>query len=368
MRGMQADTHAIILAGGSGTRLRPLTYARRKELVPLLGRPLLEHRFLNLREHGVRDVVMACAAGVREIEQHFGDGEALGLRIRYVYEERPLGSGRAVKHAARAAGARGTIVVCNGDVLTNIDLSAMLARHHETGAALSMSLAPVDDPWHFGVVAVDADLRVSRFVEKPPAGQEPSNLINAGTWLWEPLVLDRIADDESAVRDGYAERVLFPGLIEDGLRVQGFREDLWMDIGSPERYLAGTRLLLERRCAEAGRPLLAEGASIAPDAAIHGPAMLDAGARVDARAAMSGPAVLGRNSRLMEGAALLNSVLWEDAVVEPGASVRNSIIGAGAVVGARAEVDGAVLADGARVPERMIASGLKLMPGETARL
>src|SRR6185295_10769186 len=211
---------AVILAGGAGTRLRPLTYARRKELVPLLNRPLLEYRLLNLKQHGVADIVLACSQGAHEIEAHFGDGTALGVRLRYSYEDRPLGSGRAVKEAARAAGATGTLVVCNGDILTNVDLGAMIAQHRTTGATLSISLARVDDPWHFGVVAVDDDLRIRHFVEKPAQGEEPSNLINAGTWLWEPEVLDRIPDDETAVRDGFSERVLFPGIIDDGLRAQ----------------------------------------------------------------------------------------------------------------------------------------------------
>src|SRR5581483_6562249 len=160
--------HAVILAGGAGTRLRPLTYARRKELVPLLDRPLLEYRLRNLRLHGITDVVLACSQGMREVEDHFGDGAGLGIRIAYNYEDRPLGSGRAVKEAARAAGAAGALVVCNGDIITDVDLTAMLGRHRETGAVLSMSLAAVDDPWHFGVVDVDADLRIRRFVEKPP--------------------------------------------------------------------------------------------------------------------------------------------------------------------------------------------------------
>src|SRR5512134_2877294 len=118
--------HAVILAGGSGTRLRPLTYAHRKELVPLLNRPLLEYRLVNLRDHGITDIVLACSQGAQEIEQHFSDGASLGVRLSYNYEERPLGSGRAVKEAARAAGAIGTLAVCNGDILTNVDLSGMI--------------------------------------------------------------------------------------------------------------------------------------------------------------------------------------------------------------------------------------------------
>lgn len=362
--------HAVILAGGQGTRLRPLTYARRKELIPLLNRPLLEYRLLNLREHGVEDIVLACSQGAGEIEAHFGDGAALGVRLTYAYEEKPLGSGRAVKEAARAAGATGTLVVCNGDILTNVDLTAMIERHRQTGAMLSLSLAAVDDPWHFGVVDVDGDLRIGSFVEKPPQGEEPSNLINAGTWLWEPEMLDRIADDDSAVRDGFSERVLFPGIIADGLRVQGYLEDLWVDVGAPDRYMRATRLLLERTADRLDASvILLEGADVSDDALTEGLICIGRGARVDLGATVLGPAVIGHGASVATGAVVEGSVLWEDVAVGAGASVVNSIIGAGCVIGARARLDGAILADGARVGEgHVLPPDAKLLPGEAAGL
>jgi mannose-1-phosphate guanylyltransferase len=357
---------AVILAGGAGTRLRPLTYARRKELVPILGKPLLEYRLTNLREHGVEDVVLACSQGAQEIEQHFGDGSDLGVRLTYAYEGRPLGSGRAVKEAARSAGSTGTLVVCNGDILTNVELTAMLEQHRETGAALSMSLAPVDDPWNYGVVEVDEDLRIRRFVEKPPQGEEPSRLINAGTWLWEPEVLERIPDDETAVRDGFSERVLFPGIIDDGLRAQGFVEDLWVDVGSPERYLRANRLMLERVAHRMELDVIGiEGSSVASDALLTGMVYIAEGAEVGAEARVTGPAVLGPRTRVGAGASVEESVLWEDASVGDGASVSGCIIGAGATVGAGATLRDAVLADGAEVASRAEPeAGVRVMPGE----
>ncbi|MGH7634036.1 MAG: sugar phosphate nucleotidyltransferase, partial [Gemmatimonadaceae bacterium] len=300
---MNSQITAIILAGGAGTRLRPLTYARRKELVPILNRPLLEYRFRNLREHGVEKIILACSQGMSEIEAHFGDGGDLGVELAYSYEERPVGSGRAVKQAARAHGADGTLVVCNGDILTNIDLSGMIERHGATGATLSLSLAPVDDPWQYGVVQVDEDLRIRSFVEKPPQGEEPSNLVNAGTWLFEPEVLARVPDDESAVRDGFAERVLFPGIITDGLRVQGFVEDLWVDAGSPERYLRANRLLLERVAEEIGEDVIGlEGSEVADNARLTGLVYIGRGATIARDATVSGPVVLGEGASIGEGA------------------------------------------------------------------
>jgi mannose-1-phosphate guanylyltransferase len=300
-----------------------------------------------------------------EVEQHFGDGSSLGLRIRYHYEDRPLGSGRAVKQAAEWAGATGTLVVCNGDILTDIDLTAMLHRHRKSGAALSISLAPVDDPWSYGVVEVDPDLRIRSFVEKPPKGEEPSNLINAGTWLWEPEVLSRIPDDETAVRDGFSERVLFPGVIATGARVQGFEERLWVDVGSPERYLRATRLLLERETAGRASVISGNRAKIDDDADLTGLVYVGEDAVIDEAAQVVGPSVLGSRTAVGPAARIDASVLWEGAEVWEGATVKGSIVGAGAVVRRHAVVIDAVIADGAVVTARTnLPPGAKLKPGE----
>ena len=365
---MSTEITAVILAGGQGTRLRPLTYARRKELMPILNRPLLEYRFRNLREHGVTRIIMACSAGAGEIEQHFGDGSDLGVDLRYAYEERPLGSGRAIKEAAGANNADGRLVVCNGDILTNVDLTGMIEEHIATGATLSISLAPVDDPWHYGVVQVDEDLRIRHFVEKPPQGEEPSNFINAGTWIFEPEVLARVPDDETAVRDGFSERVLFPGIIQDGLRVQGFVEDLWVDVGSPERYLRANRLMLERVATALGDDVIGlEGSHVADDARLSGLVYLGAGATIGPGTRIVGPVVLGEGASVGEGSIVEASVIWEGATIGESARVSGSILAAGVRIGDAASVVDAVLADGARVVAgHRLPPGSKLMPNEGA--
>jgi NDP-sugar pyrophosphorylase family protein len=357
---------AVILAGGAGTRLRPLTYARRKELVPLLNRPLLEYRLLNLREHGVADIVLACSQGMREVEEHFGDGSALKIRLQYSYEDRPLGSGRAVKEAARYAGATGTLVVCNGDILTNIDLTAMIERHRRTNATLSMSLAHVHDPWTYGVAEVDADLRILSFVEKPPQGEQPSNLINGGTWLWEPEMLDRIPDDETAVRDGFSERVLFPGIIADALHVQGFEEDLWVDVGSSDRYLTATRLLLDRTMGELGAEVaLGDGAHVPESVEFDGHVLIGRGVTIGAGARISGPTVIGHDTIIGAGAVIEGSVIWEETRIGAHARVTGSIVAAYAGIGDRAIVTDAVLGNGAEVEEgHVLEPGAKVMPAD----
>ncbi len=359
---------SVILAGGAGTRLRPLTYARRKELVPVVNRPLLEYRLLNLKQHGVLDVVLACSQGMGEIEEHFGDGASLGLHIRYSYEDRPLGSGRAVKEAARAVGATGTLVVCNGDIISNIDLTTMIAQHRETGSTLSMSLAAVHDPWTYGVAEVDDDLRIRSFVEKPPQGEEPSNLVNAGTWLWEPSMLDRIPDDETAVRDGFSERVLFPGIIADGLRVQGCIEDLWVDVGSPERYLLATRLLLERITADAGTNVIGLGdAVIGEGVQFEGMVAIGHGAHIGDGVSIVGPTVIGPDAIVGARTVIEASALWEDVRVGEAAVIKGSTLAANVGIGDRAVVTDAVLANGAEVVEgHVLEPGARVMPNDRA--
>jgi mannose-1-phosphate guanylyltransferase len=314
----------------------------------------------------VRDIVVACSQGMREVEAHFGDGKGLDLTLRYSYEDRPLGSGRAVKQAFAMAGGSGTLVVCNGDILTNVDLTAMIARHRTTGATLSMSLAPVDDPWAYGVVEVDDETEIKSFVEKPPRGEEPSNLINAGTWLWEPEMLDRIPDDETAVRDGFSERVLFPQIIAAGQRVQGFLEDLWVDVGSPERYLRAHRLLLERE-APAGGVIGGECAEIDETVEVQGAVAVGAGTRVKHLAMLTGPCAVGAGVLIEDGAHVEASVLWDNVRIGERARVTGSILGGGVTVGAGAVVEDAVIADGAMVaPRTRLAPGTALEPGQRA--
>ena len=164
------------------------------------------------------------------------------------------------------------------------------------------------------------------FVEKPPQGEEPSNLINAGTWLWEPEMLDRIPDDETAVRDGFSERVLFPGIIADGLRVQGFEEDLWVDVGSPERYLRATRLLLERMTAGWRRSRTRATHTSTDGAQFEGMVALGPGARIGPDARIVGPAVIGRDAVVGAGAIVESSAIWEEATIGEGARVTGSIV------------------------------------------
>ena len=224
---------AVLLVGGGGTRLRPLTYAVPKPLIPVANTPLILHILDNLRRHGVEEIVLAASAPDHSIEEALGDGRHLGLSLSYSYEAAPLGSGLAVKQAAQDFDS--AFFVCNGDVISNVDLSAMAAQHQDRQAIVSIFLGPVEDPSAFGIAELDNQDRIVRFVEKPPRSDAPSNWANAGVWLFEPAVLDYIPDERM---DRSLEQLVFPALIGEGLLLQGFPSPAyWMDVGTSERYL-----------------------------------------------------------------------------------------------------------------------------------
>src|ERR671925_825160 len=235
---------ALILAGGEGTRLRPLTSTVPKPVVPLVDRPFIRFMLDWLRSHGVDDVVMSCghlASGVRNV---LGDGSAFGIRLRYVEEPQPLGTGGALKYAEPLLGDR--FLMLNGDVLTDIDLTAQLEQHERTGAIATLALTPVEDPSNYGLVRTADGGAVTEFVEKPSPDQIDTNNISAGAYVLERSVLDLLEEDHPAS----IERDAFPRLVGQGL--YGYVSDgYWLDIGTPERYLEGTFDILEGTVATA---------------------------------------------------------------------------------------------------------------------
>ncbi len=361
---------AVVLVGGGGTRLRPLTYAVPKALIPVLNRPLITHLVDNLRHHGVERVVFAASANDKRIEETLGNGGGLGVKISYCYETEPLGSGLAVKEAARSF--KSAFFVCNGDVITNLDASDMATRHRERGAILSISLASVEDPSGYGVVELDRTDRITRFVEKPPRMEAPSNWANAGTWLFEPEVLDHIPEDKL---DRSLEQLVFPSLIAEGYMVVGYRSDAyWMDVGTSERYLQLHYELMNGRVPQwlpgdlqHNRPSIGVESQVWPDVAFAGPVMLGRRCRVGGQTKIVGPTVIGEGVAIRDKAIVEGSVIWADAKIGSEAVVRNSILGRGCWIGDGAVVDGAVLADGARVKRGVrLGPDARLEPDEVA--
>ena len=342
---------AIVLIGGKGTRLRPLSWRAPKQLVPILNRPLLSYLLDALRAHGFDRASFAMTERDEAIEAAFtGDAAPPGLAVECVLEGEPLGSGGAIANAS--AGWDEPFLVCNGDIVSDIDLGAFAGTHRDRAAELSIALSEAEDPSRFGVVVLGEGERVTRFVEKPPREEAPSNLINAGLWLFEAAV-GRMLD---ADRFNRVEDELFPALAAAGRGIFGHRHDgYWADVGNPEAYLQTNLDLL----AGAAPSLLPAGwpgdgraigaADLAADARVEGPALLGAETHIGAGARLTGGVVAGAGCAIGRGATVGGSVLWDGVEIGEGARVRDSVLADGARVGAGAVLEGVVLAHGAVV-------------------
>ncbi len=320
---------AVVLVGGFGTRLRPLTLTTPKQMLPVAGRPMIERVFAHLAEHGIDDAVLSLGYKADVFTGAYPDDHCAGVHLSYAVEPDPLDTAGAVRFAARAAGIDERFLVVNSDVMTDFDLTALMAFHADRAAEGTIALTPVDDPSHFGVVTTDDTGRVQAFIEKPPRDEAPTNLINAGYYVLEPSVVDRIADG----RRVSIERETFPAMVEDGTLYARPDEAYWIDVGTPERYLQATLDFLDGRRTETLDPavLLPEDLLIDPTAVVE-------------------RSVLGRGCRVLEGARVIDSVLHGGVTVGVGATVRRSVAGPAAVIGDGATVDElSVLGDGAHV-------------------
>jgi mannose-1-phosphate guanylyltransferase len=334
---------ALILAGGEGTRLRPLTLTVPKPVVPLANRPFISYMLDWLRRHGFDDVVMSCGFLADGVRQVLGDGRLHGVTVRYVDEPEPLGTAGAVKLAEPILGER--FAVLNGDVLTDLDLSALREFHEGRQATATLGLFPVEDPSTYGVVVTDDQGRVEAFVEKPAPGTAPSNHINAGMYLLEHEVLDRI----DAGRAVSFEREVFPSLVNEGLHAMPLA-GYWMDIGTPGRYLEATRDILGGGVETPVSPSDTDG--------VTAPVLVAEGCEISAEARIGPDATLVVGTRIGAGAEVRSSSLHDRVVVEEGCVVADSIVGAGARIGAGARLEAeTIVGEGALVPPGAVLRG-----------
>jgi mannose-1-phosphate guanylyltransferase len=331
---------AVVLVGGEGTRLRPLTYTTPKQLLPVVEVPLLERVLLHLARGGVDEAILSLGYRPDAFVAAYPEGVAAGIKLTYAVEETPLDTAGAIRFAALSGRVDDTFVAVNGDVLTDLDISALVDFHRRRRATATIHLTAVDDPSRFGVVTTDDQGRVLAFVEKPPPGQAPSNLINAGTYVLEPEILEAIPDG----RPVSIERETFPDLAATGRVFALASDDYWLDAGTPIAYLRahfdlldgtregipapGARMVHDGVWAM-GEPRI-EG-EVRPFSLVGNGAMVAKGATVEA-------SVLGAGSRVAEGAMVSRSVLLPEVSVCSGASVTASILGRGAVVGEDCEV------------------------------
>ncbi|MCX5397413.1 NDP-sugar synthase [Streptomyces sp. NBC_00102] len=334
---MTEAREAILLVGGKGTRLRPLTVRTPKPMVPAAGVPFLTHQLARARAAGVEHIVLATSYLAEVFEPHFGDGSDLGLHIEYVTEREPLGTGGAIRNVAHklTSGPDEPVLIFNGDILTGLDIRALVTTHTTSGADVSLHLTRVQDPRAFGLVPTDASGRVTAFLEKPQTPEEiVTDQINAGAYIFRRSVIGTIPAD----RPVSVERETFPGLLASGAHLQGMVDSTyWLDLGTPQAFVRGSAdLVLGRAPSPAvpgrcGERLVLPGARVAPDAKL------------------SGGTVVGERAVIGEGARITGSAVLADAVIEPGAVVTDSLVGAGARIGSRTVLTGAVIGDGARV-------------------
>ncbi|MDD5647594.1 MAG: NDP-sugar synthase [Dehalococcoidia bacterium] len=322
---------AIILVGGEGTRLRPLTYSVVKPMVPVANRPFIEHVICKLALHGIDEIVLAMGYKPDSIYAYFKDGEGLDVKLTYSLEEKPLGTAGAIKNASGHI--KESVFVLNGDCFSDLDYSDMHRQHLRNKAKATIALTHVEDPTRFGVVETDESGRVLRFIEKPKWEDVTSHWINAGVYILEPDVLDYIPDNQFYM----FENGVFPRLLENGAPFYAYHNRAyWIDMGTPEQYHRINSDLLLGNCSSplhAARDLIiSEGCEVHPSASLTGPVMLAEGCSVGAGARITGPAVIGRGCRIAGGAVIENSLLWEDITVAEDAIIINSIIASGAKI------------------------------------
>jgi mannose-1-phosphate guanylyltransferase len=349
---------AVVLVGGEGTRLRPLTLSVPKQMLPIVEQPMIERVLGQLSRHGVDEAVLSLGYLPDAFMKAYPDGVAAGVRLSYAVEPTPLDTAGAIRFASLSAGIEDTFVVVNGDVLTDMDLGALVSFHRAHHAEGSISLHPVDDPSAFGVVPTDETGRVRAFVEKPPRGRSPTNLINAGTYVLEPSVIERIPDG----RRVSIERETFPSMVRDRTLYALADDSYWLDTGTPEAYLAAHWDLLE------GRRRLPP----APGARDSGGGVWLLGSpEIEAGADLRGPSLVGDCAVVRSGAAVERAVVGRDCVIWPGARVVRSVLLAGAIVESRATVVGSIVGPGARVgegsdvrPLSVLGGGAVIAPGD----
>ena len=338
-------TDAVILVGGMGTRLRPLTQSAPKPMLPTAGVPFLTHLISRISDAGVTHVILGTSYRPEVFEQYFGDGSAFGVELDYVVENEPLGTAGGIRNVAPALRAE-TVMIFNGDVLSGVDLSELLATHARTEADVTLYLTKVADPRAFGCVPTDTTGRVTAFLEKDP--NPVTDQINAGAYIFRRSVVDSIPVGRAVS----VERETFPGLLAEGALVCGHVDSAyWRDLGTPADFVAGSADLVR---------------GFAPSSALPGPvgeALLLPGAMVDPSAVVSGGATIGAGCSVAAGAHIDGAVLFDGSSVGRGALVRRSVLGFGAVVGDGAVVEDAVVGDRARIGSRVeLRAGARVWP------
>ncbi|MFC2007913.1 sugar phosphate nucleotidyltransferase [Chloroflexota bacterium] len=343
---------AVILVGGPGTRLQPLTNSIPKSMVPVLNRPFLEHTIAYLKRYGVDSIILALNYLPAVIQDYFGDGSKFGVEITYCVEGNPLGTAGAVKNAEKYL--QSTFIVLNGDVFTDLDIADMIDFHRYNKAKVTISLKSVDNPSAFGLVETEDTYRVKRFIEKPDPDQITTNWINAGTYILEPEVLEHVPPDNHYM----FERGLFPLLIKLGEPVYGYPfHGYWLDMGTPEKYLGlNCDLLLSKTSSLLTASLTDDevrcdrSATVHPSVKIIGPVVIGDNCRIDQRVHIKGPVVIGQDCHVTEGASIERATLWGNVHIGTNSILKQCIIGSNSNVENNSQITNCVFTPDSQIP------------------
>ena len=347
---------ALLLAGGKGTRLKPLTNNLPKPMVPILGEPLLKRTLLSLREHGVEEVIISICYQPKHIDTYFGDGKELGIKIRYVKEDIPLGTGGAIKKAQ--AYLDSTFMVLNSDIVTSINLTDLINYHKSKQCIATIALTTVDDPTKYGVVNLNSGY-IDAFKEKPKPDEVTSNLINAGVYVFEPEILSLIPDNQVVS----VEKDVFPKLIADKLKISGYHNNYyWMDIGTPEKYIQVHNDIFDNKylirnnlhCNKFHGNIFHENnISLRPTARIIGPVFIGNNVEIGAKALIGPYTVISNNVKISSSSRIVNSIVWDNVVVGKSANISNTIIGSNCKINNTTEICDSVFVGDLEAPAAM---------------
>jgi NDP-sugar pyrophosphorylase family protein len=321
---------AIILAGGVGTRLRPLSCTRPKLLFPILNKPLLDITLERLAEAGVDGVVLAVKFMADVFKQRYGQ-EAKGMSIRYSLEKIPMRTGGAIKYAEELIGRDEPFLVLNGDIFTTIDYGALVKKHMESDAVATIALYNVEDPSRYGTVKLTESDQITQFVEKAPLGKQPSNFINAGVYVLDPKVFDYIP----AGRPVSIEHEVFPKLAQQQKLFGHKFNKIWIDIGKPADYLVANKVMLD---SEKQKHVIADNVTLAEGVAFSDPVRVDSGVSVGPNSVVGPYTVIGKDSVLGKNVTVENSVVFPSVTIGDNATVKGAIIGEGATIGADTQI------------------------------
>ncbi len=336
----EKPSKAVVLVGGEGTRLRPLTYTTTKAMVPVLKVPFIQHVIHHLNKHNVTDIVLAMGYKPDSIKNHFEKAGNITARLIYSIEESPLGTAGAVKNAAPYIGKNETLFILNGDIFTDLNLTEMFNFHRTKKASVTIALTPVDDPTQFGVVELDDQQLVTRFIEKPRRDEVTSNLINAGVYILESEILERIPHGKRFM----FEHDVFPQLIAEGVPVYAYTTNAyWIDMGTPEKYLRLNHELLLGRCQLENQLTEKNTNKSHHQAEITGPVLIDEGCTIGKGVQMKGPSVIGSKCSIGDYAVIEKTILWSKVQVGEHATLKNCIITSDVPIESNTHIENAVI-------------------------